>query len=440
MKLRSTLLLCLLFLSAPLYAADQSIVKIQTWQTLNGAHVYFVNAPQIPMVDVRVVFAAGSAYDGKQWGIAAFANAMLNEGTTEHNANQIAAAFDRVGAQVGGGVDRDKAVISLRSLTAIKYLNPAMKTFVEIITQANFPAHAFQRVKSQTLAAIQQTWQQPSSIASNAFYRDVYQNNPYAHPSMGTLNSIKALTPEAARSFYAKYYVAGNADVIIVGDVTKDQAKTIAQQAVGSLPRGHHAPTLKKANDTTAGGYRFIKFPAQQHTIIIGQVGIARRDRDYFPLMVGNRILGGLPLTSLLFEQVRNQRGLAYSVQSQFIPLQYRGPFMIALQTRADKAQDALRVVQQVLRHYIENGPTAAQVNAAQRNLLGSFPLKIDTNSDIAGNVANIAFYHLPLNYLDAYRDHIKAVTATQIKDALQQVVHPQAMKIVVVGTPNKQK
>jgi len=434
------ILVFLWLVSTPLYAANKPIINIQTWDTDNGAHVYFVKASQIPMVDVQIVFAAGSAYDAKQWGIASFANSMLSEGTKEHSANQIAETLDDVGAELNGGVDRDKAVIGLRSLTKLQYLNPALKTFTEIVTQPSFPEKAFMRVKNQTIAAIQESYQQPGSVASQAFYRALYQDEPYGHSTLGTANTVNGLTREKLINFYKKYYVASNADIIIVGDVSKDEAKTIAQKVVGALPKGEPAKALLKAKQTKKHSYQFIPFPAKQNTIILGQVGITRENKHYLPLIIGNHILGGLSLSSKLFDQVRNQRGLAYSVHSQFAPLKYRGPFVVTLQTRADKSKEALRVVEKVLHNYVKNGPTQAELDTAKQNLLGSFPLRLATNSNIVANVSNIAFYGLPLNYLDTYRQRVSSVTAAQIKKAFQQEVHPNKMKVIIVGSQNNKK
>ena len=191
---------------------------------------------------------------------------------------------------------------------------------------------------------------------------------------------------------------------------------------------------MQYSNNTEQASYQNIAFPTQQKTIIFGQVGMTRQNANYFPLMVGNHILGGLSLTSILFEQIRNQRGLVYSIQSAFVPLQYRGPFFIALQTRSNKATEALTLARAVLRDYIEKGPTTSQLSEAKQNLMGSFPLRIATNADIVANVVNIAFYHLPLNYLDTYRNRVSAVTATQIKEAFQQMIHPNNLTVVVVG------
>ena len=423
------------FMSSFSFAANKKpVLNIQHWTTPNGAHVYFVRAPEIPMVDVQVDFAVGSAYDGKSWGLASFVNSMLNEGTSKQSANQIAKVLDSVGAQVSGSVNRDMAVFSLRTLVEPAYLKKALATYTSILTQSSFPEKAFLRVKNLTLASIQSQQQSPRTVAVDAFYHAVYGTFPYAHASMGTMATVSALTPAQAKQFYGQYYVARNADVVIVGDVTRLQAQAIANQVVKPLPEGKSVSTLVRAKNTGKSTIQHIAFPSTQNTIMLGQVGVTRTNPHYFPLIVGNRILGGSPLTSILFEQVRNERGLTYGVTSQFVPLQYRGPFVIALQTRAAQANDALKVVRQVLNQFIKQGPTQPQLEAAKQNMLGSFPLLLSTNQSILANVTNIAFYHLPLDYLDNYRDRIRAVTAKQVKQAFQETLDPKQMKTVMVG------
>ncbi len=420
-------------------AASAEPVKIQHWSLKNGANVYYVHSAQVPIVDIEVVFAAGSAYDGSKPGIASLVNSLLNQGSKQHNADQISDAFDSVGAQVGAGVDQDMAMVSLRCLTSPKYFQPALDMFSEIINAPSFPTDALSRVKNQTVVGIEMDEQTPSQVASKAFYKLIYGNHPYAHSPDGTVESVQSMTREAVLSFYQQFYVAGNSDVVIVGDVSRDQANAIAEKVLGSLPEGHAAPKLSAAVNSTHADQRFIPFSAQQNTIILGEIGITPTDKEYFPLIVGNRILGGLPLSSLLFNQVRNQRGLAYGVYSQFQPLLYRGPFLIVLQTRTDRAKQALQMTQEILQNFVKNGPTQEQKNAAQQNMVGSFPLGISTNADILSSVATIAFYHLPLDYLNTYVQKVQSVTADQIREAFQATVHPNIMKIMVVGQDNKQ-
>lgn len=413
----------------------ESVINIQHWQTKNGANVYFVRAPEIPMVDIQVVFAAGSSFDGKQWGLASLVNSLLGEGTTKQNADQIAVAFDRIGAEFDSNVDRDMASASLRSLTKPVYLKPALKTFAAVLTTPSFSAKAFNRVKQQQLSGIEYNEQSPTSVASRAFYHKIYGTHPYGHSPDGTLESVKALTKKEVKAFYHRYYVAKNADVVIVGDLTREQAQHAASQVVGSLPSGKPAPRLSNVKIVAQSLYQRIPFPAKQNTIVIGQVAIKPTSPNYFSLMVGNRILGGLPLSSILFEQVRNQRGLAYAAYSDFSPLKYGGPFSIALQTRTDKANEALKITQNVLQQFVNQGPTQTQLEAAKKNIIGAFPLQLSTNADVLANVTNIVFYHLPLNYLNTYRGKVRAVTAAQIKAAFQKTIHPKKMAVIVVGS-----
>lgn len=426
-------LVCLLLLF-PLFAWAKPVLNIQHWKTDNGAKVYFVRAPEIPMVDVQVVFAAGSARDGQQWGKASIANGMLNEGTRQHSADQIAQAFDSVGAQFGNDIDRDMAIVSLRSLVDNKYLQPALQTFTEVLTEANFPEKAFQRVKQQALTNLKYQQQSPGVVAVNAFYQAVYRNHPYGHSPNGTEATVKALTVNNVKAFYQQYYVASNANVILVGDISRAQAQKIAEQVVRALPRGQVAAKLPLAISSQQSTYQFIPFPAKQNTIIFGQVGIKRNNPDYFPFIVGNRVFGGLPLTSILFEQVRNKRGLAYAVYSALNLLQYKGPFYVSLQTRTDKAAQALKIAQESLQQFIKAGPTKDELQSAQKNIIGSFPLQLSTNASIDANVVRIAFYQLPLDFLDTYRRKISAVNTSQVKAAFQHIVHPAQMKTVVVG------
>jgi zinc protease len=408
--------------------------NIQTWKTKNKVPVYFVRRVQVPMVDIAVLFSAGSSEDRTQWGVASLTASMIDEGTKDKTATNIATAFDSIGAQYSSAVDRDMAVVSMRCLSQEKYLNYALKTFVEVLTQASFPEKAFVRVKQQTLDAIKQSQENPLSQAKKAFYKSVYGDQPYGHPTLGTLDSVNKLTKADISKFYQQYYVDKNAKLIIVGDLTKDQASIIADLISSQLPVGAPAPVLSVALQKTSDQKLFLPMPVTQNSLIIGELGITRHNPDYFNLMVANHVFGGLPMTSLLFEKVRNQKGLAYAVYSYFLPLAARGPFLIMLQTRYSKTQDAIQVIDNALKNYLKTGPTRRELEAAKLNLLGSFPIKLSTNNGILANVANIAFYNLPLDYLNTYPDKVKAVTTLSAKKAFAKTVKFKDLNTIIVG------
>jgi len=359
---------------------------------------------------------------------------VIGEGANGKDANHIAKAFDRLGAKFSSTAGRDMAAVSLRSLTKPKYLKPAISLFSSVLTRANFPLKALQREKNLALAAIQVGQQEPEKVASKAFFAAIYGNQAYAHLPLGTRPIVKRLTRANVTGFYSRYYVAKNVDIILVGALTTNQAKRIARQISQGLLPGQRAKRLKVAVMLTKSSFQHITFPVKQASVMLGQVGITRKNPDYFPLIVGNYAFGGLPMGSILFQQVREKRGLAYYAGSSFQPLRYRGPYMILFQTRANKASKALQVVQEALKNFMANGPTQEQLDAAKQNMIGSFPLGLATNASIAGVLTRIAFYNQPLDYLDRYRANVRAVTREQVKAAFEKYIHPKKMVTISVG------
>lgn len=410
------------------------VLAIQHWQTSQGAPVYFVRNPELPMVDIQIIFTAGSAYDNQQWGLASLTVSMLNEGTQKHSADQIAETFDQAGAQFSGQTNRDVAVIALRSLSDTQYFTPALDMFTEVLSQANFPDNALSRVKQQTIAAIREQQENPMAIAMDTFYQKLYGEHPYAHNVLGTPAIVNAITRQQLQAFYQRFLVSHNAQIILVGNLNRAAAQKIAQQLMGALPVGDSAPALAVANTAAAHGLQPVTFASQQTSIVIGQLGIDRQNSQYFPLTVGNFLLGQMPLNSLLFEQVRNQHGLAYNVSSALSPLTYRGPFIIGLQTRAAQTQQALNVTEQTVRQFVTAGPQPQPLGLAKQNLINHFPLNFATNEDIADVLTQMAVNHRPLDYLDTYRANIQAVTAEQVQHAFQTLIQPGQLLTITVG------
>jgi zinc protease len=408
--------------------------EIQHWQTDNGAQVYFVHAGDLPMVDVRVVFHAGSARDGGKAGLARLTNQTLFLGAGGLSADRIAERFDAVGASVGNGSERDMAWVSLRSLTRPESLGPALETLALALGQPRFPATDFERERKHALVAIEQQRQSPEAVADRAFYAALYGDHPYASPPLGTTASVKALTREDLRAFYQRYYVGRNAVVAVVGDLSRTQAQQLAQRLVGALPAGEAAPSLPEVKPLARPRTIRIPHPSSQTTVLIGQPGDYRGDPDYFPLYLGNHVLGGGGLVSRLNDAIREQRGLAYSVYSYFVPMARKGPFLMGTQTRNDQTGHAVDVMRQVLTRFVGDGPTAKELSAAKKNLTGGFPLRIDSNSKIVQYIAMLGFYGLPLDYLDRFTDRIRAVTADQIRSAFRRRLDPKRMVTVIVG------
>ena len=247
-------------------------------------------------------------------------------------------------------------------------------------------------------------------------------------------DSVTALTVDDVKTFYQTYYVAKNAVIAIVGSLDKSQAEQLANAIVDGLPPGQHAPDLPDVNPLDSGKDIAIDHPSTQTHILVGAPGMTRGDPDYFNLYVGNHILGGNGLVSRLSEEIREKHGLSYSTYSYFVPMRKQGPFILGLQTKNESAQKALQMLKDELRKFIDQGPTAEEVEAAKKNLTGGFPLRISSNSKIVGYIAMIGFYGLPLDYLDKFNANIEAVTPASIKAAFQRRIDPAKMVTVLVG------
>jgi len=426
-----------LFITNLAFAAPKQILPIQQWTTSEGSRVYFVPAPEIPMVDIQVAFAAGSARDPKQQdGLALFTNQLLTEGTSDLNADQIASGFESIGAILNKSLDRDMAKVHLRTITA--QLTPALGLFTKILSDSTFPKTSFDREKNRHLTAIQAQAQNPGTIASNAIYRAIYNEHPYAHEPLGTQKTVTVLTPEQVKRFFKTYYVAENAVIGIVGAVDRKQAESIANEISSKLNRGKAAATLPTVDVArVVAGEKKIAHPSTQTHIRMGTVGIAVNDPDYFPLILGNNILGGKMIVSRLFKEVREKRGLSYHAASMFMPLAMRGPFIVILQTETQQAPLALKTAQETVDTFIASGPTAKELAGAKTDIAGGLMLSINSNDAIVDHITKAGFYNLPLDYLDTYVSNMNNVTAEQMKDAFQRRISTK-MATVLVGKDAK--
>lgn len=407
---------------------------IHSWTTHNGAKVLFVAAPQLPMLDVRIVFDAGAARDKGKSGLAQLTNSMLGQGAADWDADTLAERFDSVGAQFSSSVARDMAILQLRSLTEAGLLDTALDTLQAILSQPRFELADLERQRKQTLISIRNQQQSPAAIASKAFYRALYGSHPYATPVIGTEATVQALTRADLQSFYRRYYVARNAVLAIVGDLTEAAARQLAERLLGKLPAGEAAPELPAVTPLAAARLLKESYPSTQTHILVGQAGMRRGDPDYFPLYVGNHILGGSGFSSRILKIVRDEHGLAYSAYSYFQPMRRKGPFIMGLQTRNGSREQARQLLDTTLREFIAAGPTRAELEHAKKNITGGFALRIDSNKDILEYLALIGFYDLPLDYLRTFNRKIEAVTLADIRDAFQRRIDPDKLLTVMVG------
>jgi zinc protease len=414
----------------------QALLPIQHWQTSSGAQVLFVESRGLPMLDLSVTFPAGASYDqAPTSGVASMTNHMLQLGADGLGEDEISRRLADVGAQLSGRFSIDLAGLAVRTLVSEKERSQALATFASILSRPEFPREALEREKVRLIGSLKEADTRPDTIAALNFYRLVYRDHPYALRSSGEVATVQTITREQLAEFHKAHYVAQHAVVALIGDVSRAEAEAIAEQATRNLPRASSDdPLLPPVPDLAAPASRVIAHPASQAHILIGAPGITRNDPDYFPLFVGNYVLGGGGFVSRITEEVRQKRGLAYSAYSYFSPLRQQGPFLIGMQTQREQAQGALKVVREVVRDFIARGPTEDELKAAKQNIIGGFPLRIDSNSKIHEYLALIGSYRLPLTYLDDFVNNVDRVTVAQVRDAFARRIHPDRMVTVVVA------
>ncbi|VAW63902.1 FIG015287: Zinc protease [hydrothermal vent metagenome] len=441
MVVRKIISMKIFLISSLLYLFAGSVLaspEIQFWETSKGAKVYFVPSNDIPMVDVRIVFDAGSARDqtaeGGLAGTALMTNGLLSEGAAGDDAQALAEKFEAVGAQFGNGSLKDMAWLNMRSLRDDQFLKPALSNLKNILTRADFPKAAFKRELERLKIAVKSSKQSPGSIASERFFKELYGDHPYAQPSAGTEESLGKLQLKHLKAFYKKYYVASNAVVAIVGQLSKTEAEKMAEYLLAGLSSGQHAPALPEVKPLTKAKTIHIDFPSRQSTVLMGQVGMARGDKDYFALYLANHAFGGSGFGSRLMHEVREKRGLAYSTYSYFSLMRSAGPFQIGLKTRNDQVDKAMKVIHDELDKYIANGPDEDEIQDSLKNITGGFPLRIDSNKKIVEYLTLIGFYDLPLDYLNTFVASVNRQDKAKIDAALKRRIHADKMLTVIVG------
>lgn len=430
-------LVCALF--AP---SAWALLPIQHWTQPQGAQVWLVESPAIPMVDVQIQFDAGSRRDpATQAGLAQAVAGMVAKGVRASGSapaldeNALGEAWADLGAEFAAQASGDALVFSLRSLTMPDLLDKAARLAARQLGQPAWPADIWQRERERLGAALREAQTRPATIAAQAFAQAVYGSHPYGQRT--TEQSLAQISVADFAAFHSRYLQACRAKVALVGALSRAQAQALVDTLLAQLPAGSPCqplPAVAEVSPLSAAVEQNIPWASAQAHVLIGQPGFARNDPDFLTLLVGNHILGGGGFVSRLVEEVREKRGLSYSVYSQFAPGLHAGAFTIGLQTRPDQAAQAVQVARDVLARFVADGPTEAELRAAKDNLIGGFALRIDSNRKLLANVVNIASHGLPLDYLEHWRERVEAVTLADIRAAMQRKLQPAQMVTVVVG------
>jgi zinc protease len=435
-NLRSPVFLLFIFLILISYRTEDylyAMPPVQKMSLPNRTVILHSEDHSLPFVTLQLLINAGSRKDpvGEE-GLSRLTAKGLLMGTAKHTLASLNEELDFMGASLDTSSSRDYSTLSLRVLK--KDLNKGLALFVEVLTQPSFPEEEIKREVEKTLAIIQSEEDQPEVVAEKEFQKSLFLTDPYGQPVIGTKESLKRITREAVSRFYKTYYHPNNYILAIVGDMTAEEVKAdilplFEKMPMAEIPEENFKIVFSK-------GPEIIKVNRQitQANIILGNAGISRENPDFYAASVMNYILGGGGFASRLLEEIRNKRGLAYSVASFFDSGKYPGSFQIVLQTKNSSAHEAISLALQQMELIRKKPISDKELEGAKKYLVGSFPMRFDTQGKLANFLIQVEYFGLGLDYFEKYPSLINSVTSEDVLRVAKKYLHPENYILVVVG------
>jgi len=403
----------------------------------NGMVLLTSEQRALPMVSIELLIEAGSRHEpADQAGLANLTSKLLIYGTKQRTAVQISDTLDFIGASLEAGSGQDTTSVSMTVLK--KDLTTGLELLADVLTQSTFPQAEIDRQKQAIIASIRAAEEEPGIVAAKAFAAALFPDSPYGRPVEGNEASVKALQQKSLRDFFARNYRPNRSIIAVVGDVSEQEIAKALNGALRNWAKGE--PSGQELVPAKIGESKVLRLNKDltQANIILGHNGVARGNPDYYALQVMNYVLGGGGFSSRAMDSIRNERGLAYSVYSYFAAEKSHGVFEFIMQTKNETAVEAIRIATEEMRHVREQPVTEQELNDAKDYLIGSFPLRFDTNRKVAGFLSQVEYFKLGLDYPDRYADLIRKVTRDDVQRVAKQYLQPERLITVIVGNLKK--
>ncbi|HEC99869.1 MAG TPA: insulinase family protein [Proteobacteria bacterium] len=401
----------------------------------NGTVVLLKEVKALPLVYMHLVIKAGSLLDpeGRE-GLAALTAEGLLTGTRRRTAARISEEIEFTGGALVVQAQKDYTAITLNVLK--KALPTGLEIMSDVLTQPAFRPKEIAKKKEEFKARIHKEEEDPGTLAHKTFLAELFNKRFYGQPLLGTEKSISGLTKKDLMGFYQERLSRSRVICAVVGQITERELMPLWEKYLGSWPETSIETPINVPSDSKGGGGRIKKMDRDltQANIVLGHRGIPRSHPDYYAVFIMNYILGGGGFRSRLMDNIREEKGLAYSIYSAFVSGQYAGYFQAVVETRNATAGVAIDEILKEMERIKTDGISDVELDEAKLYLTGSFPLKMDTNAKIAGLLTDIEFYNLGLDYPVRYPEIIKAVTKDQVADAARKYLYPGNYTLVIVG------
>ncbi len=417
------------------FLAPASATEISRVTTPAGFKTWFVREETIPIITVTLSFDGGSALDpaGLE-GLANFVSGTLDEGAGDLPSLAYQKRLQELAISISFNAYKDRFRVRLRTLT--KNRDEAFRLLGLVLQRPRFDEKAIERVRVQILTNIENEAEDANSIAAKAWFRKIYPSHVYGRPSNGTKESVAAITPDDLRGFVRRRFARDNVLIGAVGNIDSDELSRQLDSALAGLPAASHPVDVAEIAPVSEGSLTVIRKPNPQSVVIFGMPGIKRDDPDYYAAYVMNYVLGGGGFTSRLYQEVREKRGLAYSVYSYLYPYEYSAIYLGGVATANARVAESLDVVRAEIKRLAEEGISEDELQKAKTYLNGSFPLRLDSNAKISNMLVGIQVSKLGVDYIEKRPGYIDAVTIEDIRRVAKRLLRPEAMTFVIVGDP----
>jgi zinc protease len=422
--------------AAPAFAGASRIERIVTPA---GIEIWLVRDRNLPMMSLEFSFLGGAAQDpADKPGVANLAAGLLDEGAGELDAAVFHERLEERAISLAFGAKRDHLRGSIRTLSENR--DQAFELLRLALTAPRFDGQELERVRAALLAQLRRRTTNPTDIAADHWFARAFPGHPYGRPIQGTIESVSKISVDDLRTYVRRMLARSNLKIAAVGDIDAAQITLLVDRTFGSLPAQSDLVPVADMEPRGLGTSETIELKVPQTVITFGGIGLKRADPDFIPAFVLNHILGGGGFESRLFREVREKRGLAYSVYSYLAPYEHTGLFLGGVSTRNDRAAETLEIIVAEIKRIAAEGPTADELEKAKRFLIGSYPLRFDTSGKITANLLDIQIENLGIDYIDKRNALVEAVTIEDIRRAARRFLAEVKLLVMLVGEPQAKK
>jgi zinc protease len=410
-------------------------MKIQTIKSPGGIEAWLVEEHSVPMMAMRFAFDGGSSQDpvGKE-GLANFVTAMLDEGAGDLSSREFQERMEDISMRMSYEEAKDAFYGNFETLTANR--DDAAKLLKLALNKPHFEADSIERIRQQLIAGLVYAARDPDKVAQNEWYALAFKGHPYARPANGTEKTVATVNHDDLEGYRKRIFAKDTLKVVAVGDIDADQLGHLLDEVFGDLPAKAELAPVSKTAPVIGGKQEVIEMNVPQSVAVFGLGAMPRRDPEFIPAFVLNQILGGGGFASKLMEEVREKRGLAYSVYTYVYPYQHASIFSGGVATRNDAMGQSLDVIRDELKKMADNGPSQEDLDNAKNYLIGSYPLRFDTNSKIATQLLGLKMDGFGPEYVENRNAMIAAVTLDDMKRVAKSLLDTQNLIVTIVGKP----